>query len=248
MLGLLPLMPAKLDGGINDAAVRSFIHGEHVGFKESVRTLRTSLTLASLEKPVQTLLFTSSIPGEGKTTTSTNLATAYGQMEKVLLIDADMRRPTVAKQLRLPQGSRGLSNAVAYPETLDDSIHTIEDLGIDVMPAGAIPPNPLELLSSKNFIEILEQLKGRYQKIIIDSAPMQAVSDALYLSTLSDGVVYVIKADSTKDKFVKSGLGRLEDSNARVLGVVLNQVDVEKEARYGGNYGGYYDNYEYSNQ
>jgi Mrp family chromosome partitioning ATPase len=77
---------------------------------------------------------------------------------------------------------------------------------------------------------------------------MQAVSDALYLSTLSDGVVYVIKADSTKDKFVKSGLGRLEDSNARVLGVVLNQVDVEKEARYGGNYGGYYDNYEYSNQ
>lgn len=247
MLGLLPMLPtAKPGSPPEQAVVRSFIHGEHAGFKESVRTLRTSLTLASLEKPANTLLFTSSIPGEGKTTSSVNLACAYGQMEKVLLIDADMRRPTVAKQLNLPSGSRGLSNAVAYPETLDDSIHTIEDLGIDVIPAGAIPPNPLELLSSKNFIEILEQLKGRYQKIIIDSAPMQAVSDALYLSTLADGVVYVIKADSTKDKLIKSGLARLDDSNARVLGVVLNQVDVEKEARYGGSYGGYYDNYEYS--
>jgi capsular exopolysaccharide synthesis family protein len=247
MLGLLPLLPLPKEGATaENAAVRAFMQGDHVGFKESVRTLRTSLTLASLEKPVQTLLFTSSIPGEGKTTTSVNLACAYGQMEKVLLIDADMRRPTVAKQLRLPQGCRGLSNAVAYPEMLDDSIHTIEDLGIDVMPAGAIPPNPLELLSSKNFINILETLKGRYTKIIIDSAPMQAVSDALYLSTLADGIVYVIKADSTQDKLVISGLTRLEDSNARVLGVVLNQVDVEKEARYGANHGGYYDSYEYS--
>jgi succinoglycan biosynthesis transport protein ExoP len=255
MLGLLPLLPAlkgkgkasKDKAAAENAHVRAFMHGDHAGFKESVRTLRTSITLASLEKPVQTLLFTSSVPGEGKTTTSVNLACAYGQMEKVLLIDADMRRPTVAKQLRLPQGSRGLSNAVAYPEMLDDSIHTIEDLGIDVMPAGAIPPNPLELLSSKNFTDILETLKTRYTKIIIDSAPMQAVSDALYLSTMTDGIVYIIKADATRDKLIKTGLSRLDDANARILGVVLNQVDVEKEARYGGTYGGYYDNYDYNN-
>jgi succinoglycan biosynthesis transport protein ExoP len=258
MLGLLPLLPASKDKASKDKAskdkatleyshVTAFMHGDHAGFKESVRTLRTSITLASLEKPVQTLLFTSSVPSEGKTTSSVNLACAYGQMEKVLLIDADMRRPTVAKQLRLPQGSRGLSNAVAYPEMLDDSIHSIENLGIDVMPAGAIPPNPLELLSSKNFSDILETLKTRYTKIIIDSAPMQAVSDALYLSTLTDGIVYVVKADATRDKFVKAGLSRLDDANARILGVVLNQVDVEKEARYGGTYGGYYDNYNYNN-
>jgi succinoglycan biosynthesis transport protein ExoP len=253
MLGLLPLLPASKDKGSQDKAtveyshVTAFMHGDHAGFKESVRTLRTSITLASLEKPVQTLLFASSVPSEGKTTSSVNLACAYGQMEKVLLIDADMRRPTVAKQLRLPQGSHGLSNAVAYPEMLDDSIHSIEDLGIDVMPAGAIPPNPLELLSSKNFSDILETLKTRYTKIIIDSAPLQAVSDALYLSTLTDGIVYVVKADATRDKFIKSGLSRLDDANARILGVVLNQVDVEKEARYGGTYGGYYDNYNYNN-
>ena len=118
-------------------------------------------------------------------------------------------------------------------------------MNIDVIPSGIIPPNPLELLASKNFEQVLKTLRTRYDRIIIDSPPMGAVSDGLYLSTLTDGVVYVIKADATKDKLIKSGLSRLDDSNARILGVVLNQLDVEKESRYGANYGGYYDTYEY---
>ncbi len=251
LLGILPLLKGMRDKidvtrEPNKAPIRAFVHGESAGFKESIRTLRTGLTLASLEAPVQVMLFTSTVPGEGKTTTSANLATAYGQMEKVLLIDADMRRPTVAKQLNLPAGSKGLSNAVAYPETLDESIHSIEDLRIDVMPSGPIPPNPLELLASKNFNEVLEKLKGRYDRIIIDSAPTHLVSDAAYLSTLVDGVVYVVKADSTNDKLVKSGLKRLDESNARILGVVLNQLDLEKEAKYGGDYSYSYGAYDYS--
>ena len=251
LLGILPLLKGMKDKidvtqEPNKAPIRAFVHGEAAGFKESVRTLRTGLTLASLEAPVQVMLFTSTVPGEGKTTTSANLAAAYGQMEKVLLIDADMRRPTVAKQLNLAAGSKGLSNAVAYPETLDESIHSIEDLGLDVMPSGPIPPNPLELLASKNFNEVLEKLKGRYDRIIIDSAPTHLVSDAAYLSTLVDGVVYVVKADSTNDKLVKSGLNRLDESNARILGVVLNQLDLEKEAKYGGDYSYSYGAYDYS--
>jgi capsular exopolysaccharide synthesis family protein len=253
LLGIIPLLPKNKDqidkkGFATDAkyaAVRAFKHSENHGFKESIRTLRTGLTLASLENSAQCLLFTSTVPGEGKTTTSVNLATAYGQMEKTLIIDADMRRPTLAKQLSLPQGSKGLSNAVAYPETLDESIHHIEDLNIDVIPSGVIPPNPLELLASKNFEQVLKTLRTRYDRIIIDSPPMAAVSDGLYLSSLTDGVVYVVKADATKDKLIKTGLSRLDDSNARILGVVLNQLDVEKESRYGSNYGGYYDTYEY---
>lgn len=246
LLGIVPLIiKSKEQGDEKTAAVRAFVHGDHHGFKESIRTLRTGLTLATLETPAQCLLFTSSVPGEGKTTTSVNLATAYGQMEKTLIIDADMRRPTLAKQLSLPLGSKGLSNAVAYPDTLDESIHTIEDLNIDVMPSGIIPPNPLELLASKNFEQILKTLRSRYQRIIIDSPPMGAVSDALYLSSLTDGAIYVIKADATKDKLIKSGLARLDDSNARILGVVLNQLDTEKESRYGASYGGYYDTYGY---
>ena len=116
------------------------------------------------------------------------------------------------------------------------------------MSAGPIPPNPLELLASKKFREILESLRGQYQRIIIDSAPVLAVSDALYLSTVTDGVVYVVKADDTRDKLAVSGLERLRGSNARIMGVVLNQVDVEREAKYGGSYAGYYDTYGYSTQ
>ena len=249
LLGILPLLKANKDNAAlapEKAPVRAFVHGDNVGFKESVRTLRTGVTLASLESPVQIMLFTSTVPGEGKTTTSANFSAACGQMEKVLLIDADMRRPTIAKQLNLPANSKGLSNAVAYPDTLDESIHHVEDLNIDVMPSGPIPPNPLELLASKNFQAVLAQLKGRYQKIIIDSAPTHIVSDAAYLSTLVDGVVYVIKADSTNDKLVKSGLKRLDESNARILGVVLNQLDLEKEAKYGGDYSYSYGAYDYS--
>ena len=251
MLGTLPLLPkaiSKVKGQepeLIDLPARAFNSGNHIGFTESVRTLRTGLTLATLETAAQSILLTSSVPGEGKTTTSINLATAYGQMEKTLLIDGDMRRPSLAKQLGLTSACKGLSNAVAYPETLDESIHFVEDLNIDVMPSGLIPPNPLELLASKNFEQVLKTLRNRYDRIIIDSPPISAVSDALYLSSLTDAVIYVVKADSTKDKVIKMGISRLQDSNSRILGVVLNQLDTDKESRYGSSYSGYYDSYGY---
>lgn len=250
MLALLPLLRLgkKADDEAESGAAKAFGDETQVGFAESVRTLRTSISLAGLEHPSQVILMTSSTPGEGKTTTACNIAEAFGQLEKVLLIDADMRRPTMAKKLELEPGKPGLSNAVAYPETLQDCIQSVEGMNIDVMAAGPIPPNPLELLASKKFREILDTLRGQYQRIIIDSAPVLAVSDALYLSTVTDGVVYVVKADDTRDKLVIGGLDRLRGSNARIMGVVLNQVDVEKEAKYGGSYAGYYDTYGYSTQ
>lgn len=248
MLGLLPLVGKKQDAGDAEQMVRAFIGEGMDGFRESVRTLRTGLTLASMEQPASVILVTSSVPSEGKTTSSTNIAEAFGQMEKTLLIDCDMRRPSVAKKLGLAPNVPGLSNAVAYPDMLDECIQSRLELGIDVISAGPIPPNPLELLGSKNFREILETLRGRYQRIIIDSAPMQAVSDALYLSTLVDGVVYIVKADATKDKLVQDGLAKLDNNNARVLGVVLNQVNVEREAKYTDSYSGYYDVYGYSSK
>ena len=164
------------------------------------------------------------------------------------MIDCDMRRPSVAKKFGLPSGKPGLSNAVAYPEMLDECIQTVEGVGIDVISSGPVPPNPLELLGSKNFRDILDTLRQRYSRIIIDSAPMQAVSDALYLSTIVDGVVYIVKADSTKDRLAKEGIQRLDDNNARVIGVVLNQVDIEREARYADSYSGYYDPYAYTSE
>ena len=247
MLGLLPLVGKRNKDADAELMMKAFVDGENMdGFRESVRTVRTGVTLASMEKPAQIILVTSSVPGEGKTTTSSNIAEAFGQMEKTLLIDCDMRRPSVARKFELPVNKPGLSNAVAYPDTLSECIHHVENLGIDVIAAGPIPPNPLELLGSKNFRDILSTLREQYDRIILDSAPMHAVSDALYLSTLADGVVYIVKADSTKDKLAQVGLAKLEDNNARLLGVVLNQVDIERQAKYGGAYSGYYDVYGYS--
>ena len=248
MLGLLPLVSEKESGGDPQRLVRAFVDEGLDGFRELVRTLRTSLTLASMQKPANIILVTSSVPGEGKTTTSCNIAEAFGQMEKTLLIDCDMRRPSVAKKFGLPSGKPGLSNAVAYPEMLDECIQAVEEVGIDVISSGPVPPNPLELLGSKNFRDILDTLRQRYSRIIVDSAPMQAVSDALYLSTIVDGVVYIVKADSTKDRLAKEGIQRLDDNNARVMGVVLNQVDIEREARYADSYSGYYDPYAYTSE
>lgn len=249
LLGVLPLMGGRRNrrkGAEPEMLVRAFAENTEHGFTESVRTIRTSLTLASMQVPAKIMLVTSSVPFEGKTTLSCNLSEAFGQVEKTLLIDADMRRPSVAKKLGLIPHAPGLSNAVVAPESLEECIQPVDDLGIDVMSSGPIPPNPLELLGSDSFRSLLATLSSRYDRIIIDSAPVHAVSDAVYLSTLVDGVVYVVKADATKDSLVKKGLERMKQNQARILGVVLNQVDVERERKYTGSYAGYYDTYGYT--
>lgn len=254
LLSVIPLVSSSggtesVDVGDGQSSlVRAFADESENSFCEAVRTLRTSLTLAGLKAPAKVILFTSTMPSEGKTTMAANLAEAYGQMEKTLLIDADMRRPSIAQYLGMGPNSKGLANAVAYPETLDQCIHSMSGLGMDVMPSGPMAPNPLELLSSRNFETVLETLKDRYERIIIDSAPTRMVSDALYLSSLADGVVYVVKCDSTPDRVISGSLDKFYGANARVLGVLLNQLDVEKNSKYNGYvyYGGYYDAYGYT--
>lgn len=213
-------------------------------FSESVRTMRTGIVLSGLKQPHKVLLVTSSIPGEGKTTVSTNLACALGQMERVLLIDADLRRPMLAKNFQLPVGSPGLANVLAGTATLDDCIRQVD--GMDVLAAGTVPPNPQELLASALFSQLLEQLSERYQRIVIDTPPCLAVSDAVLMSTLADFVVYVIKSDATAAPLVHKGIGQLLQGNAPVKGIVLNQVDVTAAGSKSGRYDGYYDYYSYS--
>lgn len=244
LLGLLPLMKDRRES--TDAAV-TFVKDSRGTFSESIRTIRTGVVLSGLDNPHKVLVVTSSVPGEGKTVISANLAIAFGQMGKVLLIDADMRRPSVAKSFGLSLSAPGLSNLVAETAEARQCIHRVESLGIDVIPAGLVPPNPLELLSSKRFAAVLASLEKHYDRIIIDSAPCEVVSDALVLSTFANAVIYVVKADSTPVRAVRSGVGRLRHTGAPLTGIVLNQVDIEKGSRYGGYYyGGYYDQYGYT--
>ncbi|MEN8218251.1 MAG: polysaccharide biosynthesis tyrosine autokinase [Pseudomonadota bacterium] len=210
-------------------------------FAESVRTIRTGIMLSGLDTPHKVLVVTSSVPGEGKSTSAINQALALGQMAKTLLIDADMRRPSIAKSFGLSNKTPGLSELVARTQTLDECIHHLsgEQGGIDVISSGEVPPNPLELLSSERFNEVLEQLAQDYEYIVIDTAPIMLVSDALVLAKHASGVLYIVKANVTPYQVVQDGLKRLRQVKAPVHNIILNQVDTRKHSKH------YYGKYSY---
>lgn len=243
MLGLVPLIST----GDKSEWAFSMADNADKRFCEAIRTVRTSITLATMGEPSQVLMITSSVPEEGKSTTVINLASAYTQMdEKVLLIDADMRRPKIANELRLEKRNIGLSDVINEPQKVADAVQHVARLNLDVMASGSDCSNPLELLSSSNFVELLQQLRQQYDRIFIDTAPLQSVSDALYLNTLVDASIYIVKSDCTQDKYIKNGLARLQKTEGHLLGVVLNQVDVDKQKKLGATvYSGYYDYHSY---
>lgn len=213
-------------------------------FTEAIRTIRTGIMLSKLDNPHKVLVVTSSVPSEGKTTFALNEAFALGQMNKTLLIDADMRRPSVGKAFGLMLKAPGLSELVAGTKKLSECIYTMEEVGVDLIPGGAIlPPNPLELLASQHFKAILAKLEETYEYIVIDTAPIGLVSDALVLSSYANALIYIIKADSTPYQLAQDGIKRLQQVNAPILGVVLNQLDVKKSTKYYGKYGYYHKGY-----
>ena len=241
MLGLLPKVKISRK---NPFPIYAYLEDVYRRFEESVRTFRTSLLLTQLDRNHQIIAVTSSVPGEGKTTTSANLALSLAQMGSVLLIDADLRKPSLAKRFDIPVFHPGLSNLITGTEQFSECVHLDERSGVAIMPSGQIPSNPLELLSSARFDELLKVLKTKYDHIIIDTPPTQAVSDALVIAQSVDSVVYVVRADVTRVKPIKAGLERLFEVKAHVAGVILNQVDMSKtkdEHSYG-----YYDYYDYS--
>ncbi|ATC94415.1 GumC family protein [Pseudoalteromonas tunicata] len=244
MLGLLPKVAHKKGTNLN---IHYFFDKDARQFSEAVRTFRTGFVLSQMDKNSKVIAITSSVPGEGKTTTSTNLAFSLGQMEKVLLIDADMRKPSVCKRFGIPAYHPGLSNVIAGTEKVEDCMFIDEKSGLTIMPCGQLPTNPLELLSSARFEKLLDALKGRFDRIVIDTAPTQAVSDALIISRQADAMIYVVKADSTRMGLVQNGVSRLIAANAKLAGIVLNQVDTKKAGKNGA-YQGYYDYYSYGHE
>ena len=217
----------------------AFFHDSQSTFAESVRTVRTSVLMSALDEAHKVVIVTSSVPEEGKTTVSFNLAGALGQVKKVLLIDADLRRPKIGKLLGREARQPGLSDLVAGQAQLAQCVFFDERPGIHILTSGTVPPNPLELLSSKKFAEVMKKLRDAFDVIVIDSAPLQLVSDAQVLSQFASSVIYVIKADSTPYQVAQNGLKKLRRVNAPILGVVLNQLDLEKAEKYYNEYSGY---------
>lgn len=248
VLGLVPKL--KTTGKKDYSPLRHFIDNPKSAYSEAIRTVRTGLLLSAIGKNHKRVLVTSSVPGEGKTTTALNLAQSLSQMGKVLLIDADMRRPTANKVFGIDPASRpGLSQYIAGESKISECVRQLEGSNCFVIHAGQIPNNPLELLSSQKFSDALDSLGRAFDFIVIDCAPTLAVSDALVLSRLVDGVVYVVKCDDTPYQAALSGIKRLRRVDAPLLGVILNRIG-ERQHGYGyGRYSyyadGYYQHYGY---
>lgn len=218
---------------------RLFLEDGQTSFAESIRNIRSGVMLSALDNPKKIVVVTSSLPREGKTTIAANLAFALGQIKTTLLIDADMRRPRIGAALSGQQVMAGLSELCIGEATLEQSVYPVKGTQVSVLPAGKIPPNPQELLASQRFAEIIALLSTRYDFIVIDSPPVQLVSDALVLSKVATEVVYLVKADATPYPLARQGIRKLRRASAPLVGAVLNELDVLKADRYYGEYSGY---------
>jgi protein-tyrosine kinase len=199
---------------------------------EQFRTLRTNISFAVPDQDIQTILITSSVPGEGKSTIAANLGVVYAQEgRKVLIIDADMRKPTLHHTFEVFNGG-GLSTVLSRQQEIGDSIKETPILGLDVMTSGPIPPNPAELLSSKTMNSIFEELKMRYDIIIFDAPPLLSLSDSQIISNKCDGTLLIINTGVSQTKDVKKAKNILKVSKARILGVILNNFKMTISGKY----------------
>ncbi len=212
---------------------------------EAYRTLRSNIRFASLGQPLHTLVVTSSVAKEGKTSTATNLAITVAQSgQKVLLVDADLRNPRLNRVFRIKR-EPGLSDVLIGRVPLEEAIYEVPDIPhLYLLPCGPIPPNPAELLSSQALQNLIETLKQQYDLIIFDSAPLLPVSDSVELGKFTDGMLLVVRAGMTERDFLEEVKRILENTRLRVLGVVLNAVDLVRH--YGYYRYRYYRYYRYS--
>jgi succinoglycan biosynthesis transport protein ExoP len=196
----------------------------HSHRSEAFRRLRTNLRFLDIEDRPKAIVVTSSLPREGKTTTAINLAiTLADSGSRVALVDADLRRPSVAEYMGL-EGEVGLTTVLIGQADVQDAIQPWGTGSLDVLPSGEVPPNPSEMLGSRSMANLLEQLSSAYDIVLIDTPPLLPVTDAAILAKITGGALVVAAADSLHRQQLADGLGALDDVGARVFGVVLNRL------------------------
>jgi capsular exopolysaccharide synthesis family protein len=216
---------------------------------ECCRTIRTNLTFMSADNPIRAMVITSASPREGKTTVTTNIAISLAQSGKrVLMVDTDLRRPRIHRAFGV-SGARGVTSVIVGEEDLMKVVVKTDIPNLDVLPCGPIPPNPSELLHSHRFRGLVEAALEHYDRVIFDSPPLGAVTDAAVLAPQLDAVLLVVKAHSTTRDALQSALRQLRDVGANIAGGVLNDVDPKRKGYGGGDYYYYYrrEGYYYAN-
>ncbi|MBQ8392253.1 MAG: polysaccharide biosynthesis tyrosine autokinase [Clostridia bacterium] len=211
--------------------------------REAFKTLRTNLLFSGSD--VKTILLTSCLSNEGKSTVSLELAKSLAAAsKKVLLIDADLRKSVfVTRYTDTTESILGLSELLSAQAKLEDVLYETNVDNLHVIFAGAVPPNPVELLGSRQFDEFLHDIRDSYDYVLIDVSPLGLVIDASVVSSFCDGAVLIIAANEISYKFAADVKGQLEKGNCKVLGAVLNRVPVKSSGRYGRYYGQKYGRY-----
>ena len=226
----------------NDNAVMNIKETRHVPFAvvEAYKTIRTNLTFLLSSSENKVFGITSPDAGDGKSTTAINMAIAFSQFgDKVLLIDADMRRSSVHKKLKI-ENNAGLSGVLAGFNKWEEVVTNIGD-SLDVITAGQVPPNPSELLGSARFEKLVEEVDQKYSYVIIDTPPIDVVSDALVIAPHTAGLVLVVKDQVTSTDAIKRTIEAAKFANINILGAVMNGANPKSGRRYGyrkyGKYG-----------
>ncbi|MGP4060966.1 CpsD/CapB family tyrosine-protein kinase [Halobacillus litoralis] len=199
---------------------------------EQFRTIRTNLQFTTVDHDLETMLVTSASPSEGKSITTANTAVVFAQQgKKVLLVDADLRKPTIHYTFRIGN-TKGLSNYLVSEQAVTDLATNSEVKNLDLLPCGPIPPNPSELLGSQKMKAFIEEAKKTYDMIIFDTPPVLAVTDSQVLSSFVDGVLLVVRSKQTEKEAAVKAKEHLQQSNANLLGAVLNDQDLKSSNYY----------------
>ncbi|MBD8063399.1 polysaccharide biosynthesis tyrosine autokinase [Oceanitalea stevensii] len=230
-----PLATVPVDPTATDHPV--FMHDDSMGARaEAIRRLRTNLQFVDFGDRPSSIVVTSSVPGEGKTTTAINLAASLADAgARVILIDADLRRPSVAKYMGF-EGRVGLTTVLIGRANVEDVVQPWQGTSLDILPSGQIPPNPSELLGSRAMSRLLGDLAGTYDVVLIDSPPLLPVTDAAILSKLVGGTLVVAGADRLQKPQLRTSLEALAKVDAHVLGIVLNKAQRKERDRYAYEY------------
>ncbi len=200
--------------------------------QEAYRTLRTNVRFALQGKGCKKICITSGAAGEGKSITLLNFAISMAEAgQKVLLIDADLRRPALARLL-VEKAAPGLSNVLAGLVGVEDAIHKNVYQNLDIMFSGDIPPNPSELLSSDAMRQLVEQISQKYDYILVDTPPVNLVSDVCVVANLLDGVLLLARQNSSRKDELKRAVSRLQLTGAKILGFILNDATLSKSKSY----------------
>jgi capsular exopolysaccharide synthesis family protein len=199
---------------------------------EQYRTIRTNIQFSSVDSEIKTIIITSAGPGEGKSTTAANLAVVFAQQgKKVLLVDSDLRKPTVHHTFRM-NNLFGFTTVLTKQKTLENTVLETEEKDLFILTSGPVPPNPAELLSSKSMEQFIEEAKGMFDYIIFDTPPLLAVADPQIIASQCDGSILVVFSERTVIDQAIKGKELLENAHSKLLGVVLNHKEIQKNDYY----------------